>query len=127
MRRLTLGITRHSNSCFLVVLPQVAVGNLQVLLQEEEGHDSNNNKSSGVWVDVPAVEEAVVLNVVDFLQLVSNDKFKSVEHRVVSQPRRRASRLRGLLLPEAWQPRPRVLAPIVADGEARTGARRWRS
>ncbi|KAH0865492.1 hypothetical protein HID58_082703 [Brassica napus] len=43
------------------------------------------------WVDVPPVPGAFVVNIGDLLQLISNDKFISVEHRVVAngaaQPR----------------------------------------
>ncbi|KAE8766854.1 1-aminocyclopropane-1-carboxylate oxidase-like protein 1 [Hordeum vulgare] len=120
---LTLGTTRHSDPCFLAVLLQDAVGGLQVLLQEDEGHDGNNkknnNKSSGVWVDVPAVEGAVVVNVGDFLQLVSNDKFKSVEHRVVSQSVGPRVSVACFFRRHDAATSTRVLAPIVADGEAR--------
>ncbi|CAD6257264.1 unnamed protein product [Miscanthus lutarioriparius] len=67
----TLGKTRHSDPSFLTVLLQDGVGGLQVLL-------------GGRWVRVPPVPGAFVVNIGDFLQLMSNDKFKSVEHRVVA-------------------------------------------
>ncbi|KAF8708854.1 hypothetical protein HU200_030245 [Digitaria exilis] len=35
------------------------------------------------WVDVPPVTGALAVNVGDLLELVSNDRFKSAEHRVV--------------------------------------------
>ncbi|KAE8773954.1 1-aminocyclopropane-1-carboxylate oxidase-4-like protein [Hordeum vulgare] len=63
----------------------------------------------------------MVVNVVDFLQLVSNDKFKSVEHRVVSQPQSVGPRVSVACLFRRHDAATstRVLAPIVADGEAR--------
>ncbi|EEC76585.1 hypothetical protein OsI_14432 [Oryza sativa Indica Group] len=36
------------------------------------------------WVDVPPVAGALVVNIGDLLQLVSNDLFRSVEHRVLA-------------------------------------------
>ncbi|KAG2533690.1 1-aminocyclopropane-1-carboxylate oxidase homolog 1-like [Panicum virgatum] len=68
---LTMGTTRHSDPSFLTVLLQDGVGGLQVL------HGSR-------WVDVPPLPGALVVNVGDLLQLISNDRFKSVEHRVVA-------------------------------------------
>nr|AFK40946.1 unknown [Medicago truncatula] len=37
-----------------------------------------------MWVDVPPIPEALVVNIGDFLQFISNDKFKSAQHRVLS-------------------------------------------
>jgi isopenicillin N synthase-like dioxygenase len=79
--RLTLGTTRHSDPSFLTVLLQDdAVGGLQALV-------------GGGWVDVPPLPGALVVNVGDFLQLMSNDRFKSVEHRVVAVPGTAAARV----------------------------------
>ncbi|VAH96205.1 unnamed protein product [Triticum turgidum subsp. durum] len=115
---LMLGTTRHSDHCFLAVLLQDAVGGLQVLL-EEDCDGNNNNKSSAVWVDVPVVEGALVVNVGDFLQIVSNDRFKSVEHRVVSQSIGPRVSMACFFRRQDAATSTRVLAPIIADGEAR--------
>ncbi|CAL5001802.1 unnamed protein product [Urochloa decumbens] len=68
----TLGTTRHSDPSFLTVVLQDGVGGLQVLA------------GGSSWVDVPPLPGALVVNVGDLLQLVSNDRFRSVEHRVVA-------------------------------------------
>ncbi|XP_060215883.1 1-aminocyclopropane-1-carboxylate oxidase homolog 1-like [Lycium barbarum] len=68
---LTLGASKHSDSDFLTVLIQDHIGGLQVL-----------NKNH--WVDVPPVPGALVVNVGDLLQLITNDKFKSIAHRVLT-------------------------------------------
>ncbi|XP_021774262.1 1-aminocyclopropane-1-carboxylate oxidase homolog 1-like [Chenopodium quinoa] len=68
---LTMGTAKHADSVFLTILLQDQIGGLQVL-----HHDH--------WVDVPPTPGALVINIGDHLQLVSNDKFKSVEHRVLA-------------------------------------------
>jgi len=68
---LTMGTSKHADDDFLTVLLQDHIGGLQVLHQNH-------------WVDVPPTPGALVVNVGDLLQLVSNDKLKSVEHRVLA-------------------------------------------
>ncbi|KAI8010460.1 hypothetical protein LOK49_LG06G02712 [Camellia lanceoleosa] len=68
---LTVGTTKHFDDDFLTVLLQDHIGGLQVLHQNH-------------WVDCPPTPGALVVNIGDLLQLISNDKFKSIEHRVLA-------------------------------------------
>ncbi|ANM59043.1 Non-hem dioxygenase N-terminal domain [Arabidopsis thaliana x Arabidopsis arenosa] len=103
---LTIGINKHTDISFLTVLLQDNVGGLQVFHEQ-------------YWIDVTPVPGALVINIGDFLQvkkimlllrscfiscmiwglillfycvqLITNDKFISAEHRVIangsSEPR----------------------------------------
>ncbi|KAL7604781.1 1-aminocyclopropane-1-carboxylate oxidase homolog 1 [Lactuca sativa] len=71
---LTVGLTAHTDPGALTVLVQNEVGGL---LQVKCGDD---------WADVEAVPGAVVINIGDLLQMMSNDEYKSVEHRVLANP-----------------------------------------
>ncbi|KNA11263.1 hypothetical protein SOVF_136830, partial [Spinacia oleracea] len=44
-------------------------------------------KHEGKWVIVKPIQGALVINVGDLLQLLSNDKYTSVEHRAYANPR----------------------------------------
>ncbi|KAL3536095.1 hypothetical protein ACH5RR_004556 [Cinchona calisaya] len=68
---LTLGASKHEDNDFLTILLQDQIGGLQVLYQNQ-------------WVDVPPTPGALVVNIGDFLQLVSNDKFVSAQHRALA-------------------------------------------
>ncbi|KAI9159844.1 hypothetical protein LWI28_002429 [Acer negundo] len=75
---LTMGIVSHTDAGVLTILLQDQTGGLQVKYHDE-------------WVDVKPIPGALVINIGDLLQILSNDEYKSVEHRVLansfSEPR----------------------------------------
>ncbi|KAL5100207.1 hypothetical protein RYX36_004534 [Vicia faba] len=68
---LTMGASKHTDSDFITLLLQDQLGGLQVLHEDK-------------WVNVPPVHGALVVNIGDLLQLITNDRFVSVFHRVLS-------------------------------------------
>ncbi|KAI9123612.1 hypothetical protein K1719_004912 [Acacia pycnantha] len=70
---LALGVGRHKDSGALTLLAQDdEVAGLEV-----------KRKSDGEWIPVKPLPRAIVVNVGDILQVWSNDKYESVEHRAV--------------------------------------------
>ncbi|KMT00547.1 hypothetical protein BVRB_9g218460 [Beta vulgaris subsp. vulgaris] len=69
---LVLGVTRHKDAGALTILAEDDVGGLQV-----------RRKSDGEWVSVRPNPGAFTINVGDIIQVWSNDRYESVEHRVM--------------------------------------------
>ncbi|EYU25981.1 hypothetical protein ABFS82_07G044400 [Erythranthe guttata] len=69
---LAIGTGKHSDAGFLTILLQDEVVNgLQVLYQDQ-------------WVDIQPIRGGLVINIGDLLQLVSNGRFRSNEHRAIT-------------------------------------------
>ncbi|XP_039141018.1 probable 2-oxoglutarate-dependent dioxygenase At5g05600 [Dioscorea cayenensis subsp. rotundata] len=68
---LVLGVGRHKDGGALTVLFQDEVGGLDV-----------KRKTDGEWVRVKPIHNSFIVNVGDIIQVWSNDKYESVEHRV---------------------------------------------
>ncbi|KAL9227583.1 hypothetical protein vseg_003257 [Gypsophila vaccaria] len=69
---LAMGTPKHSDPYFFTVLVHNNVDGLQVLHENQ-------------WVDVNPIEGAIIANIGDMLQIVSNDVFHSAEHRVLAR------------------------------------------
>ncbi|GAB4853952.1 hypothetical protein Ancab_040609 [Ancistrocladus abbreviatus] len=69
---LALGVGRHKDAGALTILAQDEVGGLQV-----------RRKSDGEWISIKPNPGAYVVNVGDIIQVWSNGKYESVEHRVM--------------------------------------------
>ncbi|XP_057494963.1 jasmonate-induced oxygenase 2-like [Actinidia eriantha] len=69
---LALGVGRHKDAGALTVLAQDDVGGLEV-----------KRKTDGEWIRVKPTPDAYIVNVGDTIQVWSNDKYESVEHRVM--------------------------------------------
>ncbi|KAL4191374.1 hypothetical protein AMTRI_Chr07g80220 [Amborella trichopoda] len=68
---LTLGLPGHSDSNGITVTLQDEVGGLQVL-------------KDGKWIIVKPEKNAFVVNIANNLQVISNGRFKSVEHSAIT-------------------------------------------
>ncbi|CAN0880544.1 Flavanone 3-dioxygenase 2 [Linum grandiflorum] len=69
---LTLGVPKHSDASLLTVLLQGKVDGLQVLLKD------------GQWLGVQPIPNALVVNIGNVLQVISNGRLRSAIHRVVT-------------------------------------------
>ncbi|GAB2218443.1 hypothetical protein Droror1_Dr00001666 [Drosera rotundifolia] len=72
---LTAGVGRHSDVSALTVLLQDDVGGLYVKSPEGDA-----------WIHVPPTTGALVINIGDAFQIISNGQYKSIEHRVITNP-----------------------------------------
>ncbi|KAJ1399386.1 Oxoglutarate/iron-dependent dioxygenase [Sesbania bispinosa] len=102
---LTVAIGRHSDVSTLTVLLQDQTGGLYVRAADCHG-----------WIHVPPISGALVINIGDALQIMSNGRYKSIEHRVTAN----GSKIR-VSVPIFVNPRPSdVIGPlpeVLASGE----------
>ncbi|ESW21298.1 hypothetical protein PHAVU_005G061066 [Phaseolus vulgaris] len=73
---LTVGVGRHSDMGAITVLLQDGIGGLYVKV------DQQNDADKEEWLEIPPIPGALVINIGDTLQILSNGKYKSAEHRV---------------------------------------------
>ncbi|KAF9605261.1 hypothetical protein IFM89_015877 [Coptis chinensis] len=85
------------------------IGTLTVLLQDGVGglsikvEDNGNTGKKGEWIEIPPIDGALVINIGDTLQILSNGRYKSAEHRV-----RTTSTHSRVSIPLFLGPRPEV-------------------
>ncbi|KAK6796510.1 hypothetical protein RDI58_004211 [Solanum bulbocastanum] len=74
MPDLIKGLRAHTDAGGIILLFQDdKVSGLQLL-------------KDGKWIDVPPMRHSIVINLGDQLEVITNGKYKSVEHRVIAQP-----------------------------------------
>ncbi|XP_075107066.1 1-aminocyclopropane-1-carboxylate oxidase 3-like [Nicotiana tabacum] len=68
------GLRAHTDAGGIILLFQDdKVSGLQLLKDDK-------------WIDVPPMCHSIVINLSDQLEVITNEKYKSVEHRVIAQP-----------------------------------------
>ncbi|KAJ9172313.1 hypothetical protein P3X46_015562 [Hevea brasiliensis] len=60
------------------------ISSITVLLQDDIGGPYVRGIEEDSWIHIPPVNGALVINIGDVLQIMSNDQYKSIEHRVVA-------------------------------------------
>ncbi|KAM6594811.1 hypothetical protein CsatA_002514 [Cannabis sativa] len=108
---LTVGVGRHSDMGALTVLLQDGIGGLYVKIEGEEGQ----------WMEIPPISGALVINVGDTLQIMSNGRYKSAEHRV-----RTTSKESRVSVPIFTIPKPNQKIGPLAQAVDRDGSPRYR-
>ncbi|XP_031276817.1 protein SRG1-like [Pistacia vera] len=83
-----LGISPHSDTSSITILMQEAdINGLQI-------------RHNGGWVQVKPVPDALVVNVGDVIEILSNGKYKSIEHRAVTNQNNSRISYASFLIPQ---------------------------
>lgn len=56
-----------------------------ILLFQDDHVSGLQLLKDGEWIDVPPMRHAIVVNIGDQLEVITNGKYKSIEHRVIAQ------------------------------------------
>ncbi|MED6216111.1 hypothetical protein PIB30_004597 [Stylosanthes scabra] len=96
---LTWGIEGHTDIGFITILLQDQVGGLQVF------HESQ-------WIDVTPIPGALIINLGDMMQVITNDKFISAKHRVLAQKIGPRVSVAMFLRQHVQEESPRMYGPI---------------
>ncbi|XWS16798.1 hypothetical protein CRYUN_Cryun33cG0011000 [Craigia yunnanensis] len=101
---LTVGVGCHSDMGTLTILLQDGIGGLYVKIEEE----MDNIGKKAEWVEISPISGALVINIGDALQILSNGRYKSAEHRV-----RTTNRKSRVSIPIFTTPKPtEKIAPL---------------
>lgn len=104
------GVAEHTDYGLLTLLVQDDTGGLQVRVDDD-------------WIDVAPHPDAIVVNLGDMLERLSDGRFRSTTHRVAGPERDRYSF--PLFLDPAWDARVEPLPGADARRPAETGRARW--
>lgn len=102
---LTLGLSGHSDANSFTLLFQDEVGGLQV--RKDDG-----------WVVVKPVPGARIVNVGDVVEILTNGKFKSIEHRVVTNSEKPRMTIACFFAPVSLETKIASLPEFVKDDPA---------
>ncbi|XP_062186658.1 2-oxoglutarate-dependent dioxygenase 11-like [Phragmites australis] len=96
-----LGFSPHSDASFLTLLLEVnSVAGLQI---------KRHNK----WIPVKPNPKALLVNVGDFLEIMSNGKYKSIEHRVTINPNQERLTISAFHIPSLDG----IISPVTGSTE----------
>ncbi|KAI3526475.1 hypothetical protein L1887_05729 [Cichorium endivia] len=112
---LTVGVMRHSDMGMLTVLLQDGIGGLYMKKGE------NTPPGNEEWIEVPPIHGALVINIGDTLQILSNGRYISAEHTV-----RTTSIAPRVSVPVFNAPHPVVKIGPLPELVARDGVARYR-
>ncbi|XP_059666671.1 scopoletin 8-hydroxylase-like [Cornus florida] len=112
---LTVGVGRHSDLGTITVLLQDGIGGLYVNVEEDGG------EKKGDWIEIPPIPGALVINIGDTLQILSNGRYRSAEHRV-----RTTSTQSRVSIPLFTIPRPTEKVGPLPEVVERDGVLRYR-
>ncbi|VAH68512.1 unnamed protein product [Triticum turgidum subsp. durum] len=102
---LVLGLSAHSD------------GSAVTVLQQDAGRAGLQVLRDGAWVPVHPVPHALVVNLGDSLEVLTNGRYKSVEHRAVTNGEQDRLSIVTFYAP-AYDVELGPLPELVADGEA---------
>ncbi|KAI4323186.1 hypothetical protein L6164_022813 [Bauhinia variegata] len=114
---LTVGVGRHSDMGTLTVLLQDGIGGLYVKVEQE--HEAA--KEGEYWMEIPPIPGALVINIGDTLQILSNGRYRSAEHRV-----RTTSTQSRVSVPVFTVPKPTEKIGPLPEVVKKDGAARYR-
>jgi len=91
-----------------------------ILLFQDDQVSGLQLLKDGEWVDVPPVRHAIVVNIGDQLEVITNGRYKSVMHRVLTRPDGNRMSIASFYNPGADAvifPAPALVAAADADEE----------
>lgn len=102
-------------------------GGIILLFQDDKVSGLQLLRGDGEWVDVPPIRHAIVVNIGDQLEVITNGRYKSVMHRVRTRPDGNRMSIASFYNPGADAvifPAPKLLAEEEEAHCAETSGRR---